>query len=461
MNISALKEAQEFSPAIPTSAVRAGRWDTGDDRLAKYCTAMLFFSYLFPTEAAVRIGTVMTMRRLAIIVCLVPLVIAIVRKIRHSRYVPVVSDFFIIGFAGWVPFSAFVSGGAGAVGSNLGVLAFEIFVPYLIARVLLGNADRLLKITPILLCTAVIMLGLGSLDTLSGENILGRISTQIFGNFRTVKFYGDVEVLAGSAAQYRFGLARARGPIEHSILFGLFFVVLAPLMYFNIRRQAHRLFAMLVCALGVAIALSSAPMLLFGLVLAIILYDHLFQGLHWRWAFLLSIVIICVVVLFLIVEDPVVAFIRGFTLDPTTGMTRLEIWHWIGKNLVISPIFGVGDRDWFRPWDLLSSIDALWLVIALQYGYVGLALLIGVVLGSFFVITPRQMFHRPMGANERPRIAVNLALITFILASFTVHVWGSCWGLFGVIIGLRAGFTEALYLPSDRKPNQNICAQRV
>jgi len=419
------------------------------DRVALYCTAMLFFSYLFPAEAAVRIGTVITMRRVAVVACLVLLIFAIGRKLRERRYVPVVSDFFVLAFMFWTPAAVYASGGLPAMTSVLGVLGLEFAVPYFVGRVMLGNADTLRRASMIMLYAVIGMFLLGFLDTLSGENLLARIATDIFGNFRSVKFYGDNEVQAYET-QYRFGLARARGPLEHSILFGLFFGIMAPLMLYNLRNGTAKLVALGVCAAGVVIALSSAPMLLFGLLLSLLAYDQLFSRVRWRWAFFTLVVVIMVVTIFAVVEDPIVAFIRGFTLDPQTGLTRLEIWHWVGQNLAISPIFGVGTRDWFRPVDLLSSIDALWLVMALQYGYVGLGLLICSILGVFFVMTPRPLTRGGCPEMVGPRRAETIAILLFILASFTVHIWGAMWGLMALVLGMRAAASEAPYLPGTR-----------
>ena len=49
-----------------------------------------------------------------------------------------------------------------------------------------------------------------------------------------------------------------------------------------------------------------------------------------------------------------------------------------------------------------------------------------------------------------PRRAETIAILLFILASFTVHIWGAMWGLMALVLGMRAAASEAPYLPGTR-----------
>jgi hypothetical protein len=148
----------------------------------------------------------------------------------------------------------------------------------------------------------------------------------------------------------------------------------------------------------------------------------------------------------LLVDDPLAWLISGLTFNPQTGFYRLQQWYWVGYNLEASPFFGIGDKDWIRPVSIVNSLDSLWLVFATRHGYVGVALLALVVLGSRFVWTPRQIRVYPHPRAHEIGKAIVLALIGAIFVSFTVHLWAKIWIFLGLIVGIRAGLSEARYL---------------
>ena len=420
-------------------------------RHAFYLSALLMFGTLFPAEMAVRVGMVLSVYRFCLIITFLVIIPIAVRKIISGGYVPVISDIFVILLSLWAPLILYIKNGLPGLTSVYGLLGFELMVPYLLGRCVVGNVAGMQQLVRVMPFIVLVMLGLGCLDLIAGENIIPHIASNYFGNFRSGNQYANDQEAFAFTTQYRFGLPRVRGPIEHSILYGSYFANWAPILFYMSNRTFKKLFFLGVCGIGTLLSLSSAPILGFALFLTLAGYDALFRRVRARWSLLLLIAGVATAAVFLLLEDPLRALISWVTFDPKTGFARLVIWHWVGLNLQKSPIFGIGVDDWFRPEQLSSSIDSLWLNDALVYGYVGLALLVMVVLGTLFVWTPRKLTTYPNDSYSKASIGVGISLCLFTVLGFSVHIWGTMWGIFSLILGLRAGLTEAIYLPPERR----------
>ncbi len=419
-------------------------------KLEIVATCLLLFSFLVPPEASINIGITWTARKFALVCCLVALVPLIARKISDQRYVPVVADFFFLALAAWCMAAMAINTGVQAISKVSAIVGLEIAIPYFLARCFCGDKQMLYFVSRVFLVLLIVLLIMGLCDIAAGKNVISSIAADIFGTNRGVKFYGEEAIQLSYTTQYRFGLPRVRGPLDHAILYGGFMAWMMTVMLYISNDAKTKAASFLLAGLGVVIALSSAPILTLFAFLAIAAFDALFRNVRIRWTFLMLMIGILALTYFLLVDDPVGTFIKVGTLDPATGYARLTIWEWVGKNLVTSPWVGIGDKDWFRPTDLLSSIDSLWLNLALKYGYVGLAIFIGCIVGCFFVVTPRKLRRYPDKAWDRPNIGLNIFIFQFFVLSFTVHVWGATWSLAGFLFGMKAALTEAPYLPPRR-----------
>ncbi len=418
------------------------------ERQAFFMTLLLFGGYLFPSELQVRVGEVLTGHRISLLLCVLPVLTFGKAKIARGAYVPVLSDFTVLALAVWCPFALVVTGGAAAAAGTLGQVGIDLLISYAVGRLMLGNVIALRAgIKAMVLAMAGLLL-MGMVDWVAGENIFARLATAIVGNSaRAVHTYGgDPSTAKVVTTQYRFGLPRARGPIEHAILYGAFFTITAPIMVCSTMSSVGRLIVLGGCAVGVVLSISSAPILAFVLLCGFLGYDALFRRVRYRWTFLVCLIVAAASTFLLLLDNPVDALITSFTLDPQTGYTRLLIWKWIGQDLAASPWMGLGAQDWFRPATLLDTIDCLWLNLAYQFGYVGLGLFLASMVGCFFVVTPRRMRRYLSDAYAMPTVSLNIALFLTAFVAFTVHFWGAAWSLFGLVIGTRAGLAEALYL---------------
>jgi len=434
-----MAEVQKY--ALPSMA------DIARPKLEIVATCLLLFSFLVPPEASVNIGINWTMRKFALFFCLIALVPLLAKKINDRRYVPVVADFFFLALAVWFMAAMAINTGMEAISKASAIVGLEIAIPYFLARSYCGEKGMLYFVSRAFLVLLIALLIMGMFDIVAGKNIISSVAADIFGTNRGVKFYGDDAIELSYTTQYRFGLPRVRGPLDHAILYGGFMAWMMTVMLYISNDQKTKVASFLLAGLGVFIALSSAPILIMFVFVAIASFDALFRNVRVRWTFLMVMIGVLSATYFLLVDDPVGTFIKFGTLDPATGYARLTIWEWVGKNLSASPWVGIGDKDWFRPTDLLSSIDSVWLSISLKYGYVGLAIFIGCIVGCFFVATPRKLRVFPDKAWDRPNIGLNIFIFQFFVLSFTVHVWGASWSLAGFLFGMKAALTEAPYLP--------------
>jgi hypothetical protein len=222
--------------------------------------------------------------------------------------------------------------------------------------------------------------------------------------------------------------------------------MLVPLFYYVIRTAWWRIVMVGVAALGALLSISSAAALSCCLALSFIAYDAGLNRSRWRWALLFAALAYAALLFVVLVDNPLAWLISGLTYNPQTGFYRLQQWYWVGYNLENSPFLGNGDKDWIRPISVVSSLDSLWLVIAVRHGYVGVALLLLAIVGSRFVWTPRQTPAYPHPRAHEIGRAIALALVGAIFVTFTVHFWAKIWIFLGLIVGIRAGLSEARYL---------------
>lgn len=425
-----------------------------NQRLSLYMAIVLLCGFLGPAEAAIKAGITLTTLRVAILVAMVPVFLELARKVVRGGYVPVVSDFFVFSLAAWMVFGLYVLQGPKGAASASALAGVEFLVAYLVGRCFCGTYAGVAQLVGVLAGFAIILLLLGFVDVLAHDNILARLASKIFGTTRLLKI-GNVTL--EYRVQYRFGLVRVRGPFEQSIHFGTFFAMLVPLFYYVIRTAWLKMVMVGVAVLGALLSISSAAALSCFVVLAFIAYDAGFNRARWRWALLVFIAAYGALLFVLMVDDPLAWLISGLTFNPQTGFYRLQQWYWVGYNLESSPIFGIGDKDWIRPLSIVSSLDSVWLVLATRHGYVGVTLLLLVIVGSWLVWTPRQTGIHPHPRAHEIGKAVALSLLGAIFVTFTVHFWAKIWIFLALILGIRAGLTEARYLPpavrGDREPS--------
>lgn len=389
--------------------------------------AVLVLLFL-PEELSFFIADLRLSPQRAILLMLAPIVAAqLARKIRAGRYRFVASDLFVPLTASWMFIGTTVTYDFGDALKHSGPIALEYFVAYMAARVLLSKPKQSLVFVSWLCVIISIVVIDGLVDTSMGSYVTHEVLGQITG-YSVVAYNGD---------SFRLGLLRAAGPLEHPILLG--FTCAIGLLIACAVDVALRPFCVVFCALGVAIAFSSAPQQSVIMGFGLMAYGRLTAAMPGRWMLLVGLGAIFVAVVFATVDSPFGHIIAAMTMTPATGFFRLYIWNGLGPLVLDSPYFGVPQLVSNQVYR--GSIDSLWLLLSLQYG-VPCAVFAGLAMIGACSRPTRGPRASLTYSESRLGTALGIIIFLIILAGFTVHFWGSTWILIALLVGLRAHLGE-------------------
>jgi hypothetical protein len=371
-------------------------------------------------------GLRLTLTRLIFLVIAPMLFAKLGDKIGRGEFRLVASDIFIPLAAVWMFLGPAVMSGIGDSLVHSGPVVLEFLIAYLCTRVLLsGPGAARAFVSKTCLVVAVVCLS-GLLDTLTGRYFIRDLVGSLTG------FSGAMRI---DQDQYRFGLLRAAGPIEHAILYG-FVSTLGLLLSLTLTNRL-RMFCIGACLLGVVLSFSSAPEQCAMMGLGLLFYRHMFRGVRRRWLLLSILPIATTIFLFSATPSPFGHLIDLLTIDPMTAYYRLYIWNMVGPPILEHPWFGVLPAD----VDYEGSIDSVWLVLSGTYG-MPCAILTGLsMIGACSL--PTDVKQTGLTDSEA-RLGTVLGIVMFLIIfmGFTVHFWGSTWIFIGLLIGVRAHLGE-------------------
>jgi hypothetical protein len=394
--------------------------------MLSFALRLILCTLFFPAESSFFIfGLRFTVTRLIFII-LTPVVFTrFIGKIVTGRYHLVASDVFVPMAAIWMFVGPTVRNGFDDALAHSGPIALEYLIGYLSTRVLLSESGEALRFIDLLCFVIFIVVLVALLDPITGRYLTHELFGQISG-------YVDIRYNEDS---YRFGMLRAAGPIEHSILFGytcVFGLILAVAV--DVRR---RILCITACAVGVLISFSSGPVQCAMLGFGLLLYSRMFAGLPHKWFMLSIIPILTVVSLFLVTSTPFGHLFDLLTIDPMTAYYRLYIWNLVGPAILQSPFFAVLEST----YDYQGSVDSVWLVLSLTYGMPCAILVALSMMGSCSLPTNGPRARLSTG-EERLGTALGIVIFLIIFMGFTTHFWGSVWILVSLLIGTRAHLGE-------------------
>jgi O-Antigen ligase len=378
------------------------------------------------------LGLRLTLTRV-ILLALTPILIArLSSTIATGRYRFVVSDLFVPLAGLWMFVGVSNTSDLSSAIAHAGPIALEFCIGYTATRVMLRRHGQAVSFANLLCCVIAIVAILGLLDPLLGHYVIKDWANALTG-------YVTKEV----RLDYRIGLLRAAGPVEHPILYG-YACAVGLLLALSVRVTA-RAGVILACALGAFFSFSSAPIMCIVLGVGLLVYDRIFMGVAVRWWVLISLVGTLALAILSIANAPFSFIFRNFTFDPMSGYERLLQWQIAGDWLLqASPWFGLGYPEIVYPIpraEDLTSIDSLWLGLGVAFGipasvFVGLSMI-----GACFQATSGRGVKLTMAES---RLARTLSIVLFltVFLGFTVTLWGATWILSGLLTGLRANLGE-------------------
>lgn len=376
---------------MENSSSRASPWIT-----------LLVFSFLVPSQfSIVFFGLRLSIYRVVLLFCIFP-----VAKLFFSRVKRLPADYWAFATAGLMLVSMLVNHGLDGLAYG-GSLVLETVVPYLLGRVYIQNRDDTIAFANVHFKVILLLLVPVIYELFTGYNIF----VHAFG--------GEI---TRNDQSIRFGMYRTQGSMDHPILFGVFAASGLALMSISKNNGIAKYLVVLVVSIT---SISSAVYLMLAMQIAMLRIKMLAFARLSRYA----LVLIGAYVFISIFSNrtPIEVLASYMTMDPGTAYYRILINQYAMDSVELNPFFGIGLHDWPRPSWMPPSIDDFWLVIAVTHGLLALTCL--------FVVMYYSLRSTYVNYSSRESVALRALLISIVVAAFTVHLWGSLYVYFWLIIG--------------------------
>lgn len=382
---------------------------------------------LLPTEFSLNVGVLrLAPYKIVLLVAFLPAVIRFLSKsdIRFNFV-----DFLVITHLIWTTLAFSLVHGFWEGFETIGSRLLDFGGAYLIARVYIRN----LKDFDAMIACSVLVIAILS-PFLIFESITGHHTIHVIASAMTGKYFSVMQDL-------RLGMTRAFGSFDHPILMGVFAASYLCMIWsrYNFKGavKSSRYILTSIVFLAAATSLSSASLLVLAGQIGLLGYNWVMRSVKQRWWLLVSLILLILFGIELLSNRSALKVLISYlTFSTHTGYYRLAIYDAGLDNVWASPIIGIGHNDWARPSWLAPSVDSFWLVQAMQYGIPGFA-----TIALLFVEVMRK--SRVAAEEIRAyRLAWLIAMVSLIVAGFTVHYWNSAFVFLAFFIGSGVWFSK-------------------
>lgn len=391
--------------------------------LAVYLTVIMWY----PMYLVITIGTIdMTLSRIVVTVLLLKcLANADLRN--KFKWCPL--DTWVIIYmliCVIIPFISSVTHTSQQLLENRGGFLTDSLFVYIVARLCLKDRPAMIALIKWVTVALVPLALLGIIETTTGW--------QPFIHLRVFAHWGIYSPLDS-----RFGFYRAVGPFPQPILFGSFFVMLLPLVYYlrnvpNYPRILAYLLSGIVIA-GALSSMSSGPLSIMMVAILCIIMER-FKG--WIKPALIGFIICCLFVELASNRHLYHVFFALFNPLGGHGYHRARLIDSAIKNF--DEWWLVGYRGLDPGWLPISAITFtdvtnMYLVNGVSYGILGIIAFCGMLICSM-----REMFRLHNSSND-PKIkswawALGSTVLILIVACLGSNIRGQVQFLFYVILGM-------------------------
>ncbi len=353
-----------------------------------------------------------------------------------------ITDAFFVAHLTWVTLALAVNNPTIVV-SQFGSVGVEFLGGYMVGRAYIRTSGAFFALCRWVVAIIFCLAPFAVFEALTGK-------PPIIEAIHALPGVGSVAVIH---IDRRLGLERVQAVFAHPIHFGLFCSVGLSLAFVALRgltSTAWRWISAVVTGATGFLGLSSGAFLAILLQVALIGWATVFSRVRARWWLLVGLFAVAYVVIDILSNRPPIrVFMSYATFSAHNAYWRGLIFEWglanvIGsaeKNIVGSPLFGLGLNDWVRPFYMYSgSMDNFWLVMAVRYGVPGFLFLAVGYAWAIYLIMRRNFGTDAVLAQIRRAWVFTFLGLTFTLV--TVHVWGSVYSfvffMFGAGIWLIA-----------------------
>lgn len=402
---------------------------------------VFFLLSLIPNEMYMQIAGV---RFEAYRIFLLTYAVFSLQKIINTDYQKFEKWLFI--FCGWSLLSFVVNHGVGGIQSGM-IRFLEVACVYFIGRdlVLNNGLSAFRWAVSVVAVSYIFMAPLALVESQDGIRITHVWAANIAGTYAEY-FIGE--------NYFRMGVYRASVIFSHPILYSIIGMTLIVLTWYLFAGITRYLFIAGFAVAGYT-SMTSAGFAMVGIQLALILLDRL--AAYWpeirRYALHSGLVILVLLQLF--VHGGAIRFLMNFVaLNPQTANGRYLQWLYAWDDVMANKLFGIGFKQWSRPWWMPESVDSYWLAMAITHGLVGM-----LIVAFFWISVVRYLFDVYMQTRDRYLYLMFCAVCGIIFAGVTVAFFDRAQTFLYLFMGMMVGYAvrqENLMSKSLQISNQKV-----
>lgn len=404
--------------------------------------ALLVYAALLPFELRLTIAdqTLYPPRIMAIIVlpwlCL---------RLPKARGQFVVWDWLLALSALWMIVAFMMNYGPLSGAVRGGILAFDIAVPYLAARIAINDSNDLRRLL-VLIAPGLLLAGLSMVaEVIAARSLVKPFFASLFGPLPLYQGGDAVGIASSASFERRLGILRAAGPFSHPILAGVFLASFLPLYLYSSLRH-WPIFGGIGASILAVFSASSAPILLLLINATLLAVDWLQRFVTFvSWKVILPTLGVFVLLLHLGSQNGLINVIIRLTLNPQTGYFRQLIWQYGTLSVDKHPFFGIGYEGFERPSWMPESVDNHWLLLAIRFGALP-AFTIGFIAIAVVCILCLNS-NRGSEIERRLRVSLAASLFSLCLMGFSVAFFGGMQTWFYMLIAIAVSIAIA---PAER-----------
>jgi O-antigen ligase len=410
---------------------------------------LIAVTMFLPEESSFKIGELrMTLTRLLLLLITPTTLFRFSQLLARGNYKFVWSDVLVPVTGLWMFVGPIAIDEISDALKDSGTSALEFCIPYLAARTYLSERGQAVALARVLCITIAIVGFLAILDEVSGRFLIRELVGALTG-YTKKGFEGGVVFDYSHPDLIRGSLLRATSSLEHPILLGM--ACLSGLLMSTTMRGALRHFMIAGSAVGLALTVSSGPIVGALVGFAVMIYEKMTRYLPFRWGAILIVTVTPLMIIFLVHPNPLGFIFNHITFDPSTAYYRVLQWDCAGELVLQSPILGIGlSNEWVSYCELANTIDSLWLRIAMKYGIPGSILVFLSYVGASSLSVSIKDDSLNLTRQER-RLGFVLTVIIglFVYMGFAVFFWGTVYILTMFLMGIRAHLGALGAMPRD------------
>jgi hypothetical protein len=343
-----------------------------------------------------------------------------------------IADIAVLCFCLWSALALWVVHGEGVALEGGGVLFLETFGAYLVARCYIRSAQQFVQMIRTTFVIIACLTPFALIEMVTGVNVARAIFSSVLPTYQP-----------DTVTDMRAGMTRAMVIFEHPILFGLFAGSMLALVHMVLGMRdgvAPRWLRSGVICVATACSLSSGPLGILVLQIALIAWNRLLRSNPYRWHLIWALAGVAYLAIDLASnQSPIQFYISRLTFSQESAWYRFLIWDYGTASIMAHPLFGVGFGEWERPSYMSTSFDMFWLILPLRHGMPAGFFMYAAFAAIYFGV----MFKRlPDPVVAQYRAAYLITLTAFFLIGWAVHLWGVPYVLLFMLLGAGGWFLD-------------------